>query len=135
MKIFNIKTIVLATVFALFLSGCTQMTNTELLTSESWKLTELTSDDVDSDLLAFTKAIFLSSTTDYLEDGTFQITFTDSLFEDVTGTWKFNDDESQLLVTQTGEPEESYNISVLDEDNLGYTFTDSTGTYNFTYGH
>lgn len=129
------KFVLIFAVSSLLLGGCTRIDNTELLTAEPWKLTSLTSEDVDP-LIVGLEQVFLSlGTVDYMADGTFTITTTDSTITAEGGTWMFNDDETQLLQTQTGEPTETLDIVTLDEDNLVYTFSDSLGTRTATWGH
>lgn len=135
MKNFFQKSVILLAALTMLLGGCTQISNTELLTAEPWKLTDLTSTDADPTIVAITKAFLSLSEFDYMEDGTFTINFVDSTLTSEGGTWNFTDDESKLVQQQTGEPAETYDIIVLDEDNLSYSWTDSTGTYTFSWGH
>lgn len=135
MKNFFQKSVILLAAVTLLLGGCTKLSNTELLTAEPWKLTDLTSADADPDLVAFSKAFLSLATFDYMDGGTFTISYADSSITSDGGTWKFSDDESQLLQTQTGEPEETFEIITLDEDNLSYSWSDSTGNYTFSWGH
>ncbi|MCI4671423.1 MAG: hypothetical protein MRZ79_24995 [Bacteroidia bacterium] len=135
MKNFIQKTLVLLAFTSLLLGGCTQLSNSELLTSEPWKLTDLTSNDADQDFVDLAKALYSDATFDYMASGSFEITFTDTTFTAEGGTWAFSDDETELLITQTGEPTETLSIVTLDEDNFSYNFTDSTGTYLFSFGH
>ncbi len=116
-------------------SGCTRFTNTELLTSDTWQLTDLSSDDADPDILMFNEVFLSQADFDYFDDGTFSIAFSDTSVTAEGGTWKFINDESQLAQQQNGLPADTLDILTLDEETLEYIYTDDTGTYTAVFGH
>jgi len=120
----------------LFLAtGCARLTNTELLTSDTWKLTDLSSDDADPDILMFNEIFLSQADFDYFDDGTFSIAFSDTSITAEGGTWQFINDESQLVQQQNGLPADTLDILTLDEETLEYMYTDDTGTYTAVFGH
>ncbi|MEO0897785.1 MAG: lipocalin family protein [Bacteroidota bacterium] len=120
---------------ALFTACETPLSKSELISTDPWKLSGVSTTDGDQDLAELLEAVLSIATLSYDAGGTYSFAFPDSTFEDINGTWNFNSDETQITLSEPGEEDLVYTILTLTEETLSYSFTDSTGTYTETYIH
>lgn len=50
-----------------------------------------------------------------------------------TGTWDFNSDKTELVLTETGETPDTYSIIKLKNKELKITYVDGSTTYTYEY--
>lgn len=119
----------------LFLSSCQDIfeSRSELLTDGPWSFQSFQNPDMDPTERAFITAIFSLASWDYMDNGTYSITFSDTTFGADDGTWEFNDDASVLTQDKGTSDEAVLNITDLSETTLSYTYDDSTGTNTLTW--
>jgi len=68
------------------------------------------------------------------KDNTYETIFTAGNFTtNETGTWEFNDDKTQVIITETGENPESFTIIKLKNKELKVEYVDGNTTYTYEY--
>lgn len=117
------------------LSGCTTQleTRTTHLTSGTWQFQSLSNPDLDSDTRDFFNALLSLADFNYMEDGTYLLTFADSTLDNANGTWRFNNDATQLILDEGTDDETINTIIDLSEQLLVFSYMDSLGTNELTY--
>ncbi|MCU0471369.1 MAG: hypothetical protein MUF58_22570 [Arcicella sp.] len=103
------------------------LTNTEILTANSWQFAELVVRGGGKTIVQFSRAnsINLSSATGttkltYKADGTF---ISDNKGDISTGTWKFQADEKQIVQTDARGRRQVFDIGVLNKTNFNFSQT------------
>lgn len=113
--------------------GITVESRTELLTEGSWKFQSYTNPDADPAELAFATAILSLAEVDFSDNGTYTITFSDTIFDPTTGTWEFSDDAMMFIQDKGTDDEISSDIIDLTKETFSYSFTDSSGFNTLTW--
>ncbi|NVK66901.1 MAG: lipocalin family protein [Flavobacteriales bacterium] len=68
------------------------------------------------------------------KDNTYEIVYTAGNFTtNETGTWEFNDDKTQVIVTETGGSPNNYTIIKLKNKELKVDYVDGSTTYTYEY--
>ena len=68
------------------------------------------------------------------KDNTYETIYTaGNLTTNETGTWEFNDDKTQVIITETGENPDSFTIIKLKNKELKVDYVDGSTTYTYEY--
>ncbi len=68
------------------------------------------------------------------KDNTYETIYTaGNITTNETGAWDFNDDKTQVVITETGENPDSYNIIKLKNKELKVEYVDGNTTYTYEY--
>ena len=146
MKAINILSVFL--VFILISLSCKKnvtKTNAQLLTQENWKLTNqrqkiITDSWIDdySTIQDCRKDNVLQYATDYtysVDEGITKCSSSDPQII-ITGSWYFQNNDSELVVNAATSATQIFRIMKLDETTLQITSSVMAGvTYEYTYGH
>lgn len=125
--------LMLSAVVVLSSCGITVESRTELLTAGTWSFLSYTNPDADPVDVAFATAFLSLAQYDYSDNGTYTITFTDTLFDPTTGTWEFSADATMITQDKGTDDEITADIVDLTKETFSFSYSDSTGLNTLTW--